>query len=251
MFHFKTVWCPFNLTQHDKALCVYAHNWQDYRRRADQVTYEASPCSNWKSTDFILNYEDGCHFREKCIKCHGWKEHEYHPLNYKVKACPAGKNCQKGKDCPHYHHIRERRIITPFIVNRIFRYVPRNRIITNTFKVRSEDLQNASANNSTQVSMFMSPMSASPYKISYDQDLMSNPNLSAMSISTPPKYVKSMMDLSGSSIEETPPKMPRKSSIELAAGEALENIPEENLPPNLQEKDSGVKQERMKYWPAY
>ena len=27
MFYFKTVWCPFNLTSHDKALCVYAHNW--------------------------------------------------------------------------------------------------------------------------------------------------------------------------------------------------------------------------------
>ena len=27
MFHYKTVWCPFNLTKHDKALCVYAHNW--------------------------------------------------------------------------------------------------------------------------------------------------------------------------------------------------------------------------------
>lgn len=36
MFYYKTVWCPFNLTSHDKvnyikyikkALCVYAHNW--------------------------------------------------------------------------------------------------------------------------------------------------------------------------------------------------------------------------------
>ena len=32
MFKYKTVWCPFNLTQHDKSLCVYAHNWQYYRR---------------------------------------------------------------------------------------------------------------------------------------------------------------------------------------------------------------------------
>jgi len=251
MFHFKTVWCPFNLTQHDKALCVYAHNWQDYRRRADQVTYEPSPCSNWKSTDFILNYEDGCHFREKCIKCHGWKEHEYHPMNYKVKACPAGKNCQKGKDCPHYHSLRERRIVTPFIVNRIFRYVPRNRIVTNTFKVRSDDIQNQSL-NSTQVSMFMSPMSASPYKMQFDQDLLNNPNLSGMTIGTPQKYAKTMIDLSGSSIEETPPKMPRRPSIELV-GEMLDREAEENLPPNLQEQDIGVKQthEKVKGWPTY
>jgi len=109
MFHFKTVWCPFNLTQHDKALCVYAHNWQDYRRKPHLHSYEPTPCPNWKSTDFILNYEDGCPFKEKCNKCHGWKEHEYHPLNYKVKPCPAGKSCQKGRDCPHYHNPRERR----------------------------------------------------------------------------------------------------------------------------------------------
>ena len=109
MFHFKTVWCPFNLTQHDKALCVYAHNWQDYRRKPNIYSYDPAPCSNWKSTDFILNYEDGCPYKEKCPKCHGWKEHEYHPLNFKSKPCPAGKNCAKGRDCPHYHIARERR----------------------------------------------------------------------------------------------------------------------------------------------
>lgn len=27
IFLYKTVWCPFNLSQHDKSLCVYAHNW--------------------------------------------------------------------------------------------------------------------------------------------------------------------------------------------------------------------------------
>lgn len=108
MFHFKTAWCPFNLTQHDKALCVYAHNWQDYRRKPQIANYDPVPCSNWKSTDFILNYEDGCHFKDKCTKCHGWKELEYHPQNYKTKHCPS-KNCTKGQDCPHYHNNRERR----------------------------------------------------------------------------------------------------------------------------------------------
>lgn len=108
MFHFKTVWCPFNLTQHDKALCVYAHNWQDYRRKPNVCTYEPLPCPNWKSTDFIVSYEDGCLLKEKCTKCHGWKELEYHPLNYKTKHCPS-KNCTKGRDCPHYHHMKERR----------------------------------------------------------------------------------------------------------------------------------------------
>jgi len=35
--------------------------------------------------------------------------------------------------------MRERRIIATNIQNKVFRYVPRNRIVTNTFKVRSED----------------------------------------------------------------------------------------------------------------
>jgi len=108
MFHFKTVWCPFNLTQHDKALCVYAHNWQDYRRKPNVCIYDPAPCPNWKSTDFILNYEDGCCFREKCNKCHGWKELEYHPFNFRSKPCPA-KNCAKGRDCPYFHNPYERR----------------------------------------------------------------------------------------------------------------------------------------------
>lgn len=108
MFHYKTIWCPFNLTQHDKALCVYAHNWQDYRRKPQAYSYDPLPCPNWKSTDFIVNYEDGCPLKEKCSKCHGWKELEYHPLNYKTKHCPS-KNCVKGRDCPHYHHMKERR----------------------------------------------------------------------------------------------------------------------------------------------
>ena len=108
MFHFKTIWCPFNLTQHDKALCVYAHNWQDYRRKPHLFSYDPLPCPNWKSTDFIATYEEGCPLKDKCTKCHGWKELEYHPMNYKTKHCPS-KNCIKGKDCPHYHHMKERR----------------------------------------------------------------------------------------------------------------------------------------------
>ena len=106
---FKTVWCPFNLTQHDKGLCVYAHNWQDFRRKPNIYEYEPVPCPNWKSTDYILNYEEGCANSYKCTKCHGWKENEYHPLNYKTKLCPTGRNCQKGSDCPHFHANKDKR----------------------------------------------------------------------------------------------------------------------------------------------
>ena len=108
MFHFKTSWCPFNLTYHDKAQCVYAHNWQDYRRKPQIAKYEPVACPNWKSTDFVLNYEDGCPNKEKCNKCHGWKELEYHPLLYKTKPCSV-RNCAKGRDCPNYHSSTDRR----------------------------------------------------------------------------------------------------------------------------------------------
>ena len=108
MFHFKTSWCPFNLTYHDKAQCVYAHNWQDYRRKPQIAKYDPVACPYWKSTDFILNYENGCPNREKCNKCHGWKELEFHPLLYKAKPC-TNKTCSKGKDCPNYHTNYEKR----------------------------------------------------------------------------------------------------------------------------------------------
>lgn len=32
MFHFKTVWCPFSDKEHQRDQCLYAHNWQDFRR---------------------------------------------------------------------------------------------------------------------------------------------------------------------------------------------------------------------------
>lgn len=27
MFHFKTVWCPYNEDDHKRDICVFAHNW--------------------------------------------------------------------------------------------------------------------------------------------------------------------------------------------------------------------------------
>jgi len=215
MFHFKTVWCPFNLTQHDKALCVYAHNWQDYRRKPNVCAYEPNPCLNWKSTDFILNYEDGCPNREKCTKCHGWKEQEYHPLNYKVKSCPAGKNCTKGRDCPHFHNSKERRyflwyfysklilyrVIAANVANKVFRYVPRNRIITNTFKVRSEDRMLNYATSSNNSSLYSTAPSLNAYPsvvFSHDGDSFFDPNTN---VSDP--FMNQPM-ISNSNLQQTP-----------------------------------------------
>jgi len=53
-------------------------------------------------------------------------------------------------------------------------------------------------------------------------------------------------------IEETPPKIPRKPSIELI-GEMLDKGAEENLPEILEDLPPGVKlsPEKIKCWPAY
>ena len=40
MFYYKTAFCPFNLTKHDPSKCVYAHNWQDYRRPPNMYNYQ-------------------------------------------------------------------------------------------------------------------------------------------------------------------------------------------------------------------
>lgn len=39
MFYFKTECCPFN-KDHNKAQCVYYHNWQDFRRNPNIFNYD-------------------------------------------------------------------------------------------------------------------------------------------------------------------------------------------------------------------
>lgn len=111
MFIFKTVWCPFNLIPHDRGLCVYAHNYQDFRRKPNLCYYDPTPCPNWKTSEFIVNYEDPCPNHYNCDKSHGWKESEFHPLNYKTRPCPNGGNCPKTVDCPFYHNSQDQRFL--------------------------------------------------------------------------------------------------------------------------------------------
>ena len=111
MFHYKTIWCPYNLSLHDKALCVYAHNWQDFRRKPHLFEYEEKGCSLWKYNEVLLNYDQGCPNGLNCKFTHGWKELEFHPFNYKLKSCSAGKNCTKGSICPFYHSAKDKRLI--------------------------------------------------------------------------------------------------------------------------------------------
>lgn len=44
LFHFKTVWCPFSDKEHQRDLCLYAHNWQDFRRAPHLFEYDVTQC---------------------------------------------------------------------------------------------------------------------------------------------------------------------------------------------------------------
>lgn len=116
MFYFKTEWCPFN-KEHNKAQCVYAHNWQDFRRKPNIFSYDCKNiCSNWKPGTFIAKYHEGCPNQASCQSCHGWKEQEYHPLFYKTKPCQEEQRdtviggttyqkCSRAIECPYYHSL--------------------------------------------------------------------------------------------------------------------------------------------------
>mmetsp|Transcript_6120 Transcript_6120/g.5481 ORF Transcript_6120/g.5481 Transcript_6120/m.5481 type:complete len:92 (+) Transcript_6120:1114-1389(+) len=56
----------------------------------------------------VKTYEEGgCPNMLNCDKCHGWKEFEFHPDNYKTIAC-KNEGCDK-KNCPFYHNEHERK----------------------------------------------------------------------------------------------------------------------------------------------
>lgn len=139
IFHFKTIWCPFNLAIHDKSLCVYAHNWQDFRRSPSQFEYNPLPCPNWDSNKFIVDYNEGCGAGMNCKFCHGWKEQEYHPMTYRTTMCTMLASCKRKRDCPDFHIETERRIISHYASEGITKIVPMNRIVARTYKKKSVD----------------------------------------------------------------------------------------------------------------
>ena len=98
MYDFKTIWCPY-ITKHDRSQCVYAHNSQDFRRKPHIVQYQNTSCPQWKHGSFIQTYEEGgCPNGIDCGFCHGWKELEFHPDNYKQKKCTNWKTCNKRRE---------------------------------------------------------------------------------------------------------------------------------------------------------
>lgn len=108
IFKFKTIFCPFK-NEHDRSSCPYAHNIQDYRRSPELYSYEPEECEYWNKGDSISSYEQaGCAKMLSCLKCHGWKEYEYHPLVYKTRPCNSGAKCRK-KECVFYHSAQQKR----------------------------------------------------------------------------------------------------------------------------------------------
>lgn len=71
---------------HERDKCVYAHNFQDFRRNPHTYDYEPIKCENWKFSEDIKSIEGGgCKAEMNCKKCHGWMEQRYHPSVYNVK----------------------------------------------------------------------------------------------------------------------------------------------------------------------
>ncbi len=114
MFYFKTEHCPFN-HEHNKSICAYTHNWQDFRRKLvpPYPAYSAQMCPNWNPSKFVSEYNEGCIRGMKCPYSHGWKERLFHPMVYKTEACPEMGKCRKGPECPYYHSPSEQRYPDP------------------------------------------------------------------------------------------------------------------------------------------
>ena len=102
LFSFKSEFCPFSKISHDRFKCVYAHNWQDFKRPFAE-TIKAVPCKTWDRNKEIMEYEQGCERGFDCTFCHGWKELEYHLSNFKRHPCQKGRNCDRKEVCSFTH----------------------------------------------------------------------------------------------------------------------------------------------------
>ena len=98
----------FSPKEHSKAACVYAHNVQDFRRNPQIVKYENTQCPNWRTEDIQTYKDGGCPDMRDCNHCHGWREVEYHPDNYKTKMCGIGSQGPNKHYCQFFHNENER-----------------------------------------------------------------------------------------------------------------------------------------------
>lgn len=85
-FKFKSEFCPYAWKKHKTFTCVYAHNWQDFKRPFFQGQ-KPQNCIFWKAQKRITSYEEACPDGFSCLYCHGWKELDFHPSKFKTVDC--------------------------------------------------------------------------------------------------------------------------------------------------------------------
>jgi len=111
LHRFKTLWCPIGVT-HDWQTCVYAHNYQDARRRVS-IGYGPKPCPEWTKNkkDGSADYASRCSLGIFCPYAHGAKEQLYHPLYFRTVVCrdTRSKVCPREQLCAFFHRNKERR----------------------------------------------------------------------------------------------------------------------------------------------
>jgi hypothetical protein len=111
MYKFKTLWCPIGV-QHDWQTCVYAHNYQDARRKVS-IGYGPRPCPYWAKKEAGTDYAQRCPLGLRCPYSHGAKEQLYHPQYFRTMACRdtrgGKKACPRQKLCAFWHGKQDKR----------------------------------------------------------------------------------------------------------------------------------------------
>lgn len=112
-FEFKAEFCPFNV-KHNKFTCLYAHNWQDYKRPFSPGLLPKH-CPNWNTNKVLDSYSEGCPSGMSCRYCHGWKELDYHPARFRQTHC-SSVVCDRKSVCSFLHAEQKppARIDSPF-----------------------------------------------------------------------------------------------------------------------------------------
>jgi hypothetical protein len=115
MWTYKTQWCPIG-SFHDWQECIYAHNYQDYRRDP-RLGYSTVVCPDWEKVNRDPKYQSRCPRGFACGFAHGAKEQLYHPAYFRSVLCNDhfhGKRCPRGRQCAFFHKKKEKRSFPPW-----------------------------------------------------------------------------------------------------------------------------------------
>lgn len=236
MFYFKTVWCPY-MHEHNKAVCVYAHNWQDFRRKPNLFYYSCDLCPNWQSESFICEYKEGCPFEQNCLYCHGWKEQLYHPHIYKTRPCPDIKKCQKSLDCPYFHDSYDRRypnmLLTYLPHSRDYKKNPNITISNNINSIKEFELEQISKMRPTAAPSFI-PKDTTRRSFSSSEVLSKSSLIEPQGRKSDPHKSQNIMNEKAANTKEIRPSQPQSLSIPLKY--IREESPESKEIPCIEDK---------------